>query len=267
MAGHVIYRWLKEQGHQVITHVYRTPLNEDSVVLDVFQNAKRLDRLIESRDPDIIINCIGVLPAECECHPDRAAYLNTFLPHHLSTKGRVIHISTDCVFSGKRGSYTEAAVKDAQTIYGLTKSAGELNNDKDLTIRTSIVGPELKKNGTGLFSWFQSQSDNIDGWANAYWNGVTTLELAQFIEKMMEDEATGLCHLHAEEPVSKFQLLKLFRQVWSGPNVGITPHVLQQNVDKTLVSTRDDIDWMPTTIGSQLYALLAWYDKKVPEGS
>ena len=266
MAGHVVYRWLKERGHQMISHVYRTPLDEDSVILDLFKKTDRLDRLIESRSPDTIVNCVGLLPAECDCRPDKAAYLNAYLPQHLATRGvRVIHISTDCVFSGEMGSYKEGAVKDAQTIYGITKSAGELNDNRNLTIRTSIVGPEVKV-GSGLLDWFLRQEVGVQGWANAFWNGVTTLELAQFIEYAIEKDVVGLCHLHAEAPVSKFQLLKDFRQIYGEPNVQISARVLEKPIDKTLVTTREDIDWMRTEIRAQLYALQAWYDKKVPDG-
>ena len=262
MAGHVVCRWLKEKGHQVVSHVYRTPLDDDSVILDLFKNSNRLDRLIEARNPDVIVNCVGLLPAECDCHPDKAAYLNAFLPRHLATRGcRVIHISTDCVFSGALGSYVEAATKDAQSIYGITKSAGELNDNRNLTIRTSIIGPELKKNGSGLLDWFRRQDIGVQGWANAFWNGVTTLKLAEFIEFAMEEEIGGLYHLHSPFPLSKFRLLGLFKQVYEGPDVQIEAHLLPKAVDKTIVSTRDDILYKVPEFEQQLYDLQAWYKK------
>lgn len=261
MAGHVIYRWLKETGHEVLSHVYRTPLDEESKILDVFKNADRLGRLIESRNPGLVINCIGLLPKACEESPAKAAYINSFLPHYLSTQVRTIHISTDCVFSGNIGSYMENSPKDAQDIYGISKSLGELNNRKDLTIRTSIVGPELKAYGSGLFSWYSRQTEGIHGWTNAFWNGVTTLELAQFVEHAIQKDLTGLCHLHSDSPVSKFHLLRLFKQIF-GPDITIYPHQLPKQIDKELVSTREDVDWLATGIEAQLLALLAWYDRE-----
>jgi len=259
MAGHVVHRWLTEKGHHVLAHVYRAPLNDDSMVLDLFKNTDRLDRLIESRDPDVIVNCVGLLPAECKKNPDKAAYLNAFLPHHLSTRRRTIHISTDCVFSGAMGSYMETSAKDAASLYGITKSAGELDNDKDFTIRTSIVGPELKEEGSGLLAWFQRQTNDVSGWANAFWNGVTTLQLAKFVEFALEEELTGLCHLHSPSPVSKFRLLSLFRQVYRGPNVQITAFLMEKAIDKTLVSTRLDYEWNSPEIEAQLHNLQEWY--------
>ena len=234
-------------------------MDEDSIILDLFNNVGRLDRLIENRSPDVIVNCVGLLPAECNAHPNKAAYLNGFLPRHLATQCRTIHISTDCVFSGKMGSYMETSDRDAQSIYGLSKSMGEIDDDKSLTIRTSIVGPEIKEGGTGLLAWFQRQNDDVKGWANAFWNGVTTLELAKFVEFGLEEGLTGLCHLHSKAPVSKFQLLKLFRQIYRGPNVQITAHLLKKPIDKTLVTTRDDFEWESAEIESQLQALREWY--------
>jgi len=259
MAGHVVYRWLKERDHHVISHVYRTPLDDDSVILDLFKDIGRLDRLIENRSPDVIVNCVGLLPAECEKSPEKAAYLNAFLPHHLSTRCRTIHISTDCVFSGGMGSYMETSTKDAASLYGITKSAGELDNDRSLTIRTSIVGPELKEEGSGLLAWFQRQTGDVSGWANAFWNGVTTLHLAKFVEFALEEELTGLCHLHATSPVSKFRLLSLFRQVYRGPNVQITALLLEKAIDKTLVSTRMDYEWKTSEVEAQLHEMREWY--------
>jgi len=261
MAGHVVYRWLKEKGHQVISHVYRTQLDEDSVIIDLFRDTDRLDKLIESRNPDVVVNCVGVLPAECDSNPSKAAYLNTFLPHHLSTRCRVIHISTDCVFSGKIGSNIESAVKDERGIYGVTKSAGELMNDKDLTIRTSIVGPELKENGTGLLAWFQRQTGDVQGWPNAFWNGVTTLELAKFIDFALAEELVGLCHLHSPVPLSKLQMLGLFRGIYNGPAINIATKLLPRSIDKTIVSTRDDISYTVPEFEPQLRELRTWYDK------
>lgn len=257
MAGHVIYWWLKQRGYDVISHVYRNKIVEDSLVVDIYNNIKGLNNIIKG--VDIVINCIGVLPYDCGCWPHKAAYLNTFLPHYLTTKKKTIHISTDCVFSGNRGSYTEKDSKDAQSLYGLTKSAGELSEDNvHLTVRTSIVGPELKSQGSGLFSWYQRQEGHVEGWVNAFWNGVTTLELAKFIEFAIENKLFGLCHLTSGIPVSKFNLLKLFRQITPGNFVSITPRVLDKAIDKSLVITRD-VGWRTTRIEDQLYELKDWY--------
>ena len=106
--------------------------------------------------PEIIINCVGILIKGSREHPDNAILINAYFPHLLKrlsdeVGAKLIHISTDCVFSGKKGNYTEDDFRDADDVYGRSKALGEIINDKDLTIRTSIIGPELKENLLNLF--------------------------------------------------------------------------------------------------------------------
>src|SRR5690606_27782525 len=107
----------------------------------------------------------------------------------------LIHISTDCVFSGKKGDYIETDQKDGSSVYAQSKSLGEITGDNILTIRTSIIGPELKNNGIGLFHWFMSQQGQIQGYSNVFWNGVTTLELAKVIHRLINKQMDGLIHI------------------------------------------------------------------------
>src|SRR5690606_24943808 len=116
---------------------------------------------------------------------------------------KLIHISTDCVFSGNRGAYTEDDFCDANDTYGRSKALGELNNDRDLTIRTSIIGPELKTNGEGLLHWFLNQSTPVNGFTEAYWGGVTTLELAKAIKTALMSDLKGIVNLTNGESISK----------------------------------------------------------------
>ena len=154
MAGHIAYYYLQStERYELINVVYRTKLVKDSIVVDV-TDKNAVTKLVEEVRPDLIINCIGVLIKGSKEHPDNAIFINAYFPHllkKLSDKigAKLIHISTDCVFSGKRGNYTESDFRDADDIYGRSKALGEIINDKDLTIRTSIIGPELKTNGEG----------------------------------------------------------------------------------------------------------------------
>ncbi|WP_373398913.1 sugar nucleotide-binding protein [Algoriphagus halophilus] len=114
-------------------------------------------------------------------------FINSYFPHWLVSEadkygGQVIHISTDCVFSGKKGGYIEADFRDADDIYGRGKALGELIGGRHLTLRTSIIGPELKSNGEGLFHWFMNQKGETNGYTKAIWGGVTTFELAKVIK-------------------------------------------------------------------------------------
>ena len=129
--------------------------------------------------------------------------------------GMLIHISTDCVFSGNKGNYIETDYRDARDIYGLSKALGEIDNENDLTIRTSIIGPELKTNGEGLFHWFLSQKGNVYGYTDAIWGGVTTLEFAKAIDCAIEQRITGLINLTNKVPISKYELLKLSQKIFN----------------------------------------------------
>ena len=197
MAGHVIYYYLRSTGkYDMFNVVYRTPLTEDSIIVDVIDR-DAVTEVIRNVRPEIIINCIGVLIKGSKTHPDNAILINAYFPHLLKKMAdevgaKLIHISTDCVFSGKKGNYTEDDFRDADDIYGRSKALGEIINDKDLTIRTSIIGPELKKNGEGLFHWFMTQHGHVNGFKTAIWGGVTTLELAKAMNIAIEQEVVGL---------------------------------------------------------------------------
>ena len=228
MAGHVVYQYLVDTEKYDITNVvYRTKLNDDSIVIDVTNN-DAVANIIRNIKPEIIINCIGVLINGSKDHPDNAIYINAYFPHLLKKISdeidtKLIHISTDCVFSGKKGNYTESDFCDADDVYGRSKALGEVINNKDLTIRTSIIGPEIKQNGEGLFHWFMNQEGEVNGFINAIWGGVTTLELAKAIDYAIEQKTIGLVHLSNGEGINKYDLLNLFKQIWS-KNIVINPY-------------------------------------------
>jgi len=129
-----------------------------------------------------------------------AVWFNSYFPQLLASFGKkynfkLIHISTDCVFSGKEGGYKEDSFKNGIGFYAQSKALGEVVNSKDLTFRTSIVGPELKPDGIGLFHWFMNQAGAISGFTEVFWTGVTTIELAKAINEAIIQELTGLYHL------------------------------------------------------------------------
>lgn len=228
MAGHIAYYYLQSTGKYEITNVvFRTPLTEDSIVVDV-TNREAVAEVIRREQPEIILNCIGVLIKGSKEHPDNAILINAYFPHLLKKladeiNAKLVHISTDCVFSGKCGNYTEDDFRDADDVYGRSKALGEIINDKDLTIRTSIVGPELKKNGEGLFHWFMHQHGNVNGYKTAIWGGVTTLELAKAIDSAISQNKTGLIQLSNGIGIAKYDLLNLFKSIWHKHDVEILP--------------------------------------------
>lgn len=229
MAGHVAYFYLKATNKYDITNVvFRKKLTEDSIVLDI-TNKDEVQSLILEQKPDIILNCIGILIKGSKDHPDNAIYVNSYFPHLLkrlsdNVGARLIHISTDCVFSGNKGNYNETDIKDADDVYGRSKALGEIINNKDLTIRTSIIGPEIKEQGEGLFHWFMNQVGDINGYELAIWGGVTTLELAKAIDCAIDCNTVGLVHLSNGVGISKFDLLNLFKNIWNRNDINIIPY-------------------------------------------
>lgn len=193
--------------------------------------------------PQVAVNCIGIvkqLPAAND--PVSALTVNALFPHHLAdlcqaAGTRLIHISSDCVFSGRKGNYTEDDPSDAEDLYGQTKYLGELRRENCLTLRTSIIGRELAS-ANGLVEWFLSQEGGtVEGYARAMYSGLTTPELADVITNLIEKhrDLSGLFQVSGET-ISKFELLLLLRDAY-GLDVTIreTDHI---RLDRTLSSVR-----------------------------
>lgn len=239
MLGHMVHNYMESLGtYELFNSVYRTPLNDKSIVCDV-KDQKAVADLIEQVRPNVVINCVGALVQESKENPVSAIYLNALFPHILkdlcnSNQAKLIHVSTDCVFSGKKGSYSEDDFRDADDVYGRSKALGEIFDAPHCTLRTSIIGPELK-DGTGLFNWFMKQEGEVKGFTNAYWSGVTTLELAKAIHKTIQNDLHGIFHVTNGQKISKYDLLKLFNLLRD------TPVIINQNeeyvADKSLNKT------------------------------
>src|SRR5664280_538581 len=156
--------------------------------------------MISNGKYDVIINCIGLLNQAAEESHSNALYLNSYFPHLIADtikdkKTKLIHMSTDCVFAGNTGPYYENSLRDGATFYDRSKALGEVDDDKNLTFRNSIVGPDMNKNELGIFNWFMKQEGTVKGFTCALWTGVTTLTLAKAMEKAIEENLCGLYNL------------------------------------------------------------------------
>lgn len=246
MAGHLISLYLKEQGHDVLGFARNKSKLVESVTGDAMdQNCIR--ELVGANRFDSVINCIGLLNQFAENNKAEAVYLNGYLPHFLAqiTEGtgtQVIHMSTDCVFSGKRGQYTESDIRDGETFYDRSKALGELEDEKNLTLRQSIVGPDIKKTGIGLLNWFMQQQGSVTGFTGAIWTGQTTLQLAKTMDAAIKEKAHGLYNMVPDEWISKCDLLKLFNKYMRNGEVDIIP-VDRMAADKSLKRTRWDFGY------------------------
>lgn len=261
MAGHTISLYLKEQGHSVFGFDRRTSDLVDSVSGDAM-NSDFIKELVGVNKYDTIINCIGLLNQFAENNHAGAAYLNSYLPHQLaeltkSTETQIIHMSTDCVFSGKRGQYTEDDFKDGETFYDRSKALGEIENDKDLTLRQSIVGPDINPNGIGLLNWFLQQHGEVNGYTGAMWTGQTTLQLAKTMEAAAMNRAHGLINMVPDTNISKCDLLRLFNKHIRKEKISIVP-VDKMAADKSLKRTRWEFDYKIPDYDTMVFELAEW---------
>lgn len=209
---------------------------------------------IITSNPDVVVNCIGVIKQ----HPDagdavNAICINSLLPHQLygfcAEKGiRLIHVSTDCVFSGREGYYSEGSIPDPIDLYGRSKLLGEIQNDAALTIRTSIIGRELR-NELGLLEWFMSNKGKVvSGYSQAIFSGLTTLSLSNLIGELIEDyeDLSGVYHV-SSDPISKLALLNIINRIFD-LEIEIIPEKTTK-IDRSLNSDnfRSETGWTPDT--------------------
>lgn len=218
LIGHQVYNYLEKHCEYELCNIsYRKKLNDKTFIADIREEQKFLS-LIEDINPDVIVNAIGILIDGANKDPENAIFVNAYMPHRLSRlaksiNAKLIHISTDCVFSGlKKEPYVESDEKDGKDTYAKAKGLGEVINFSDVTLRTSVIGPELKSDGEELFHWFMSQSGTINGFTKAIWSGVTTVELAKAVLWSIEENITGLYHITNNSSINKYDLLNLIKK-------------------------------------------------------
>lgn len=201
-----------------------------------------LERTLDEVSPDAVVNAIGIVkqrPVSADVLV--SLELNAVLPHRLARLcadrgARVIHVSTDCVFAGTRGGYTEDDISDATDVYGRTKQLGEVTGPGCLTLRTSIIGLELAR-FRSLIEWFVRQKGTVPGFRRAIFSGLTTAELTRVIGRVLADhpDLSGLFHV-ASQPISKFDLLARFADL-AGMDVDVVPDD-KTAIDRSLNGTK-----------------------------
>jgi len=206
------------------------------------ENIESLARLIDSVYPDIVINCIGLVKQLSNSNdPLVALPVNALFPHRLArvcakSNVRLIHMSTDCVFTGNTGFYSERDITDSIDLYGVSKRLGEVDYPNAITLRTSIIGHELDGNRS-LIDWFLSQKEDVFGFTEAIFSGLPTIEIAKLVRDFVipNPDLTGVYHVSAE-PISKYELLRLVAKIYEK-----TIKIIQSNdfkIDRSLDSSR-----------------------------
>ena len=247
LIGHQVYNYLKDSDNYELHNIScQNKIQDDTVLLDARNEQVFIDK-ITSISPKYIVNCVGILIDGSNADPENSIFLNSYMPHRLTRladkiNAKLIHISTDCVFSGdKKEPYIETDEKDGRGVYAKTKGLGEIISDKHLTLRTSVVGPELKNDGEELFHWFMGQSGEIPGYTKAIWSGVTTTELAKAVKWSIDHHITGLYHVTNNSSISKYDLLKLF-QKYTKKDINIKPFS-GKDANKSFIDTRLLMDY------------------------
>lgn len=263
MLGHTLTIYLRKRGYTV-TDISRTRRIDSKTKLMNVLESQFEDEVLKGQF-DVIINCAALLVQASEKDKTQAIRLNAWFPHQLSellkcTSTKIIHVSSSGVFSGENTPYFEYSICNPVSFYGKTKSLGELNNNKDLTIRVDVVGPDLSKNGVGLFNWFVKQQGEVLGYSQTFFNGVTSLECAKFIEYAITNQVNGIYHLGASETISKSEFLKLVKEVF-GLNKIVIKDKDNKKTDHTLLSLRTDIDYEAKTYVYMLQELKEWMEE------
>ena len=233
MLGHQLWRGLHAQHDTWVT--LRRPV-ADFAVHNLFDEAKAiqfdditddtaLERTLGQAKPEAVINCVGLIKQRDEASDEALTLrVNAEFPHRLAKRcgeagARLIHFSTDCIFAGTKGNYTESDPSDAADLYGQSKHQGEVADAHSVTLRTSVIGHELGTN-LALLDWFLSQRGQaINGYTKAIYSGFTTLEMARIVDRILTQhtDLSGVWHV-ASQPISKFGLLQLCREKlgWEG---------------------------------------------------
>ena len=231
-------------GHTAALHFQRKGYTVNALDRNDFDAVKNDITQLENRikKTDLVINCIGVIKQIIDNYtPYETVQINGIFPRNLaklckSMGVKMIHVTTDCVYSGSKGNYNENDYIDAKDLYGVSKAAGETTDC--MTLRTSIIGTE-KNSARSLLGWvFSQKGKTVNGYTNHLWNGVTTLQLANIIEQILNKGLyqTGLFHIHSPQSVSKCELVKMISDVFS-LNVTVVPAENEEFCDRTLGST------------------------------
>ena len=230
MLGSCIYKYFSIQGNYKVIGVSRDASknnffkqNSHATIMhfNELEDFEQLENFLEKVKPDIILNCIGVIKQKIKSYsPYKTLFLNSYFPHLLDKLAsnlsfKLIHFSTDCVFDGISGSYTESDIPLPKDYYGMTKLLGEVNRSDSLTLRTSFIGHELNSSFQ-LLNWFLSSKGSIKGYSKAIYTGMPTIQIAQILEKYVIPNRSlrGLYHL-SSSPITKHDLLQLFLNTYN----------------------------------------------------
>ena len=259
---------MRLQAYEVVYQTMEKGEHSDSVFHriveqnDFLTRDKRFLKRLSYGTIERSVELDAILNQFAEQNKSLASFLNSYLPHFLADitlemDTQIIHMSTDCVFSGKRGEYTERDFRDGETFYDRSKALGELEDKKNVTLRNSIVGPDINPRGIGLLNWFMQQKGEINGFTKSMWTGQTTLQLAKTMEVAAKKRIGGLYNMVPDYAISKYDLLSLFNHFLRGDSLKINP-VEGIKADKSLKRTNYDFDYLIPNYDVMIKELAEW---------
>jgi len=260
MLGRYVYSFFKSEGFDVVS-VNRNSLN----ILDTDYSDLLLTFVLKGlRSSDVVINCAGLIRQRNSTSKLEFILGNAVFPHLLQKaceemSCNLIHVTTDCVFSGHTGSYSELDAHDATDVYGTTKSLGE--PEEATIIRTSIIGEEFK-NRISLLEWVKSnRNKEVKGYTNHIWNGITCLQFAKLCKEIVLGHYywKGVRHVFSPSVVSKFDLVKLISDVYD-LDVKVVPYETETKCDRSLISVKTDIPFKIPELKGQLIEMKNFYE-------
>lgn len=260
MLGHILTLYLRYSGYDVEDISATFKWSDSTNIINVNDEIK-IGTYLESKKFDVVINCAALLVKASETNKVEAIRLNSLFPHWVekyyeNTNTRIIQVSTAGVYYGDNAPYSEESRHDTNNFYGQTKSLGELNNSKDLTIRSDFFGPDMRKAGGGLFNWAMSQKDEISGYNKVFINGVTSLEFAKFIEYIIHNPIAGTLNLHSKDATSKAELLRKIYSIMK-KNVKVIDNPLVER-NTCIKSLRADCNYISKSYDQQIEELFQW---------
>lgn len=264
MLGHMVVKYIKSLPDFEVFSTVRNETTKSGIYFDAYKDLGKIEEIIKKIKPKLVINCIGFVNHIIkEQDKDVVVFINSYFPHKLANicrlnNSKLIHISTDAVFSGEEGNYTEDSPYSSIDFYGISKATGEIKDDHNLTIRTSIIGPEIKEPKTGLMEWFFKQNEKtVKGFTKYIFSGLTTLELAKKIIEMYKNNVTGLINI-ASKPISKYDILCLIKNIYH-LNINVIPNE-NPICDRSMKSIRKDIKYNIPTHEEMVKELKNWQE-------
>lgn len=265
MLGHMVCLYLRQNPKFTVMDLTKTNLWSDQTIQLNILDTDKIFHFINLHKFDAIINCAALLIQASEDNKSMAIQTNSTFPHLLEewTYGlntRIIQISSDGIFSGDKAPYKVNDIPNSRLFYARTKALGELDNNKDLTIRGSFFGPDLFAHGTGIFNWFFHQSGTVKGYQNIFFNGITNLECAKLIEYILLHPVSGCIHAGSCQSISKGTLLHQMARIWNYKKV-IIDDVDSLYSDHTLAQIYDTQEYSAPEYAKMLQELKQWMDK------